>query len=382
MNFKKSLLICFLLLIVISFFIIKQKAISSNNDSFLQDAKSGCLIECKTKKLIYGKNQNERLAPASMTKIMTMILVLEKIYNNEISYDDIVVTPKVASSLGGSQIYLAEGEKMSVHDLLKGMCIASANDAAMSLAIYVGGTEKLFVNMMNKKAVEMGLENTNFVNAYGFDDPNHYSSSMDMALMASYLINNYPDILKYTSTYEDYIREDTEKRFWLVNTNKLIKFVDGVDGLKTGWTDNSDYCLTATISKNNERFIAVAMGCSSPSIRNNEVNELLQYGINNYETVTIVKKDEIIERINDVSITPNKIVLKTSNNVIILKNKNEKLKNFEINKVINFETNEYYIDVYYDNKLYSRVNLVSDDYIRKANIFEILFEVIKEMFLA
>ena len=382
MNFKKSLLICFLLLIVISFIIIKQKAITYNNDSFLQDAKSGCLIECKTKKLIYGKNQNERLAPASMTKIMTMILVMEKLYNNEINYDDIVVTPKVASSLGGSQIYLAEGEKMSVHDLLKGMCIASANDAAMSLAIYVGGTEKLFVNMMNKKAVEIGLENTNFVNAYGFDDPNHYSSSMDMALMASYLINNYPDILKYTSTYEDYIREDTEKRFWLVNTNKLIKFVDGVDGLKTGWTDNSGYCLTATISKNNERFIAVAMGCSSPSIRNNEVNELLQYGINNYETVTIVKKDEIIERINDVSITPNKIVLKTSNNVIILKNKNEKLKNFEINKVINFETNEYYIDVYYDNKLYSRVNLVSDDYIRKANIFEILFEVIKEMFLA
>ena len=209
-----------------------------------------------------------------------------------IKLNDLVTTPKEASSLGGSQIYLCEGEQMSVHDLLKAMCIASANDASMSLAYYIGGNEKNFVNMMNNKVKELGLNNTNFVTPYGFDDENHYSSCYDMAIMASYLINNYPKILEYTSLYEDYVREDTEKRFWLVNTNKLVKFIDGVDGLKTGWTNNSGYCLTATISKNNERFIVVNMGNSSPSTRNKEVSELLQYAINNYETETIVSKDE------------------------------------------------------------------------------------------
>ena len=149
---KKFILLFLCLLSVVTlicYLNINTKAINEDN-IFLQDAKSGCLIECKTGKIIYGKNENDRLAPASMTKIMTMILVMEKIYNGDINYSDMVITPKEASSLGGSQIYLCEGEKMSVHDLLKAMCIASANDAAMSLGIYVGGTEKLFVNKMNE----------------------------------------------------------------------------------------------------------------------------------------------------------------------------------------------------------------------------------------
>ena len=299
MIFKKSLLKIFIfciltILLTICSFKLNAYENIDDNFSFSKDAKSSILIEGKTNTVLYSKNEHQRLAPASMTKIMTMLLVMENLKNNVISLQDMVTTPKVAAELGGSQIYLSEGEKMSVNDLLKSMCIASANDAALSLAYYIGGNEKNFVKKMNDKVKEMGLQNTNFITPYGFDDPNHYSSCYDMAIISSYLINNYPDILEYTSIYEDYVREDTEKRFWLVNTNKLVKFTEGVDGLKTGWTSNSGYCLTATISKNNERFIVVNMGNSSPTIRNKEVNELLQYAINNYEAIKIVDKNEVI----------------------------------------------------------------------------------------
>lgn len=381
---KKNFLIIINLILLIFCLLspnIKATNINDNDLNIIVDGKSGCLIECKTNTIIYSKNENERLAPASMTKIMTMILVMEKIYNNEISYNDMVTTPKSASNLGGSQIYLCEGEQMSVHDLLKAMCIASANDAALSLAVFVGGSENSFVNMMNEKAKKLSLENTHFVNPYGFDDPNHYSSSYDMAYMASYLINNYPDILKYTSIYEDYVREDTEKRFWLVNTNKLVRFFNGCDGLKTGWTNNSGYCLTATATKNNERFIAVTMGNSSPSKRNSEVSELLNYALTNYETKKLLSKETIIKEIEDISIKPKKIILRPDKDVIIVKKKNENLKNIDIVENIDLN-NKSFVDVYYDKKLIDRVYLSCNNEISKASIWDLFIEIIKELFLA
>lgn len=384
MKFKTNIKFLILLLSLFFIFMISSntKAIINNdtNYDFCSDAKSSILIECKTNTVLYKKNENERLAPASMTKIMTMILVMEKLHDSSITLNDLVTTPKEAANLGGSQVYLCEGEQMSVHDLLKAMCIASANDAAMSLACYIGGNEKNFVNMMNNKVKELGLMNTNFITPYGFDDENHYSSCYDMAIMASYLINNYPNILNYTSIYEDYVREDTEKKFWLVNTNKLVKFIDGVDGLKTGWTNNSGYCLTATISKNNERFIVVNMGNSSPSIRNKEVSELLQYAIKNYETVKLVSKNDIIDEINDISKKPNKITFKANEDVIIVKNKNVKIKDFKIEKYIDIKNNNFYIDVYYDNLLHKRIRLTTDNDIKKANIFNIFYEILRKIF--
>lgn len=384
MKFKTNIKFLILLLSLFFIFMISSntKAIINNdtNYDFCSDAKSSILIECKTNTVLYKKNENERLAPASMTKIMTMILVMEKLHDSSITLNDLVTTPKEAANLGGSQVYLCEGEQMSVHDLLKAMCIASANDAAMSLACYVGGNEKNFVNMMNNKVKELGLMNTNFITPYGFDDENHYSSCYDMAIMASYLINNYPNILNYTSIYEDYVREDTEKKFWLVNTNKLVKFIDGVDGLKTGWTNNSGYCLTATISKNKERFIVVNMGNSSPSIRNKEVSELLQYAIKNYETIKLVSKNDIIDEINDISKKPNKITFKANEDVIIVKNKNEKIKDFKIEKYIDIKNNNFYIDVYYDNLLHKRIRLTTDNDIKKANIFNIFYEILRKIF--
>lgn len=381
MKFKKILILFLIVAIFLTHF-ININAITYEYDSLLtNDSKSACLIEAKTGTVLYSKNEHDKLAPASMTKIMTMILVMEKLNKNLIKKDDLVTTPKEASSLGGSQIYLSEGEKMTVHDLLKAMCIASANDAAMSLAIYVGGNEKNFIKMMNDKAKELNLQNTNFENPYGFDNDNHFSSSYDMAMMARHLIINYPDILSYTSIYEDYVREDTTKKFWLVNTNKLVKFMDGVDGLKTGWTEKSGYCLTATISKNNERFIAVSMGNTSTTKRNQEVSNLLNYGLINYETKTIYEKDEIVKEISDVNYNSKKLVFKTTDEVVIVKNKNNELQKIETIEHIDIENKNNYIDVYYNNKLYKRTYLKCDESQDKNSLFNLVFNIIKEILL-
>lgn len=381
MKFKKILILFLIVAIFLTHF-ININAITYEYDSLLtNDSKSACLIEAKTGTVLYSKNEHDKLAPASMTKIMTMILVMEKLNKNLIKKDDLVTTPKEASSLGGSQIYLSEGEKMTVHDLLKAMCIASANDAAMSLAIYVGGNEKNFIKMMNDKAKELNLQNTNFENPYGFDNDNHFSSSYDMAMMARHLIMNYPDILSYTSIYEDYVREDTTKKFWLVNTNKLVKFMDGVDGLKTGWTEKSGYCLTATISKNNERFIAVSMGNTSTTKRNQEVSNLLNYGLINYETKTIYEKDEIVKEISDVNYNSKKLVFKTTDEVVIVKNKNNDLQEIKTIEHIDIENKNNYIDVYYNNKLYKRTYLKCNESQDKNSLFNLVFNIIKEILL-
>lgn len=353
----------------------------NENLELTNDAKSACLIEIKTGKIIYSKNENEKLAPASMTKIMTMILVMEKIEQGTIKLEDMVITPKEASSLGGSQIYLSEGEQMSVNDLIKSMAIASANDATMSLAMHIGGSEKMFVKMMNDKTNEMGLQNTNFVNPYGFDHDDHYSSAYDMATMAKYLITNYPDILKYTSIYEDYVREDTVKKFWLVNTNKLVRFVNEVDGLKTGHTDKSGYCLTATMKKNNERFIAVSMGNTSPKTRNNEIMNMLNYGVNNYETKVLVKKGDVIKEIEDKGYSPNRIILKAEKDVVILKMKNEKNKEIKIEENIDLKNDKSLLTVFYGDEKIDEIKLISEEEIKRANVLELLLEVIKEIFL-
>lgn len=352
----------------------------NENLELTEDCKSACLIECKTGQIIYSKNENDKLAPASMTKIMTMILVMERIQKGIIKLEDIVIIPKEASELGGSQIYLSEGEEMTVLDLIKAMTIASANDATMSLAIHIGGSEKTFVKMMNDKAEEMRLKNTNFVNPYGFDHNDHYSSAYDMAIMSQYLINNYPEILKYTSVYEDYVREDSIKKFWLVNTNKLVRFVNEVDGLKTGYTTKSGYCLSATINKNNERFIAVAMGNTTPTIRNNEIMSMLNYGVNNYSTKMIISKDEIIKEIDDKGYTPHKIVLKAEKDIIILQNKEDSNSNINIIEEIDLNKGSK-LKVYINNELTDEINLISEVHYKKATIFDLLWEVIKEIFL-
>ncbi len=382
MNKKKLVFILCIFIVAISIF-MKVTAIEGEDLLLSEDSKSACLIESTTKEVIYKKNENERLSPASMTKIMTMTLVMEKLEKGIIKENDMVTTPAEAAGLGGSQIYLSAGEKMSVKDLLKSTAIASANDAAMSLAVYVGGSEKTFVKMMNDKVKELGLSNTNFVNPYGFDDPNHYSSSYDMAIMGSYLVENYPAILEYTSLYEDYVREDTVKRFWLVNTNKLVRFLEGVDGLKTGWTEGSGYCLTATIKKNNTRFIAVTMGNSDPKVRNSEVTSMLNYATSNYEVAKIFSKGDYIEEVEDIKVSPKKYSIYIKEDVYILKRKGEAFKEVKTEKIIDYNNldNIGTIKIYYDNELYKEVSLGIDQEVKKANVFKVIFEVLREIFL-
>ena len=252
-------------------------------------------MEFSTGQIIYSKNINERKYPASMTKMMGLFLILEKIKDGTIKYDDIVIVSENASSMGGSQVFLEPGEQITVNDLFKAICIASANDAIVALGEHTYGSEPNFINEMNSMAKKLGMNDTNFMNATGFHNPNHYTTANDMAILALALLTNHKDdVLKYTSMYESYIRENTEKPFWLVNTNKLVRFYEGMDGLKTGYTSDSGFNLTATAERNGLRFISVVMDAETSSSRNADTTNLMNYGFNNYKVVTLYKKGETI----------------------------------------------------------------------------------------
>lgn len=377
--------------ILLLFLIVLVSQPRLNVEASLDLAKNGesaCLIEVSTKRIIYEKEPHKRLAPASMTKIMTMILVMESLDKKVTTLEDMVPTPEEAKELGGTQIYLAVGEEMRLEDLLKSVAINSANDAAMSLAVYVGGNSENFVTMMNQKAKEIGLQNTHFANPHGFDDPDHYTSARDMAMMGAYLVENYPDILKYTSTYEDYVRaDDLEKKFWLVNTNKLVKHMPGVDGLKTGWTDEAGYCLTATINKNNVRFIAVSMNCASPKLRTEDIVGMLNFATNTYDLERYMRKGDVVTTVEDVLIKPTKYNVVVNEDINILKKKGTEAKGITVDvkidklKLQNLEDVVGTIDVYYNGELYKTVNLGISEEVHKASFIDVFFEVLKEIFL-
>ena len=266
---------------------------SGNSVNLASNAKSAIMIEASTGKVIFEKNANEGLPMASMTKMMTLLIIMENIDNGNLKWDEKVTASEYAASMGGSQIFLEVGEEMTVEDLVKGICIGSGNDAAVAMAERIGGTEEEFVKMMNEKAKELGLKNTNFVNACGLDDDNHYSSAYDMAMIAKELVK-YDKILEYTGTYEDYLRKDTDNSFWLVNTNKLVRYYSGVDGLKTGYTETALYCITTTAKKNNMRLITVVMGEPTSAVRNSETTKMLDYGFNTYQIDTILPKSKVL----------------------------------------------------------------------------------------
>lgn len=284
--------IVFVFLVIFSFSLTVVHA----EEDIAPNAKSAILIEASTGKVLYEKNIDEKYAPASMTKMMSLLLIMENIDNRNLRMDEVIKVSKNASSMGGSQILLQENEEMTVEDLLKGITIGSANDATVALAERIGGTESAFVELMNKKAKELGLKNTNFKNPTGLDEANHYSSSRDMSIISRELVK-HSKILEFSSIYETYLRTDTDNKFWLVNTNKLVRFYPGVDGLKTGYTEEAGYCLTATINKDNMRLIAVVMGEPTSSIRNSEVSTLLDYGYNLYQKDTYITTEEIIDTV-------------------------------------------------------------------------------------
>jgi len=281
---------------ILFIFLISIILVRVNALDLATNAKSAIIMETSTKKIIYEKNSNEKLYPASMTKMMTLLLTMEALDSGKISLTDKVHISKNASSMGGSQMFLEENSDVLLESIIKGVAIASANDGAVALAEYIGGTVENFVSMMNKKASDLGLENTNFVNPHGLHDNNHYSTSYDMAIIALNLIK-HEDILKYSSIYEDYFNNPNGNKYWLVNTNKLVRFYDGVDGLKTGYTKEAGYCLTSTAKKNNIRYITVVMGEPTSEDRSKDTTSMLNYAFNSFKLNTILDSNTSIGNI-------------------------------------------------------------------------------------
>lgn len=246
---------------------------------------SAVLIEGSTGTLIYEKNKDEQLRPASITKIMTLLLIFEALNSGQIKLTDQVTVSEHAASMGGSQVYLEPNETQDVDTMLKCISIASANDACVAMAEFIAGSEEEFVARMNKRAQELGMKNTHFVNCCGLDVDNHYSTAYDVALMSRELITKFPEISKYSTVWMDTFVHTTKKgktEFGLTNTNKLIKSFNGITGLKTGSTGLAKYCLSATATRNNMDLIAVVMAAPETKVRFREAAKLLNYGFANY----------------------------------------------------------------------------------------------------
>ncbi|MEK3853277.1 D-alanyl-D-alanine carboxypeptidase family protein [Cytobacillus sp. FSL H8-0458] len=292
------------------------------------NVKSAILIERDTGSVLYEKNSGEQLPPASMTKVMTMLLIMEAIDEGKLSWDEKIRTSEYAASMGGSQIFLEPGEEMTTKQMLQGIAIGSGNDASVAMAERIAGSEEAFVEMMNKKAKELGLKNTSFKNPTGLSAKEHYSTAHDMAIMAKELLK-YEKITDFTGTYEAYLREDTDKKFWLVNTNRLVRFYPGVDGLKTGFTSEAKYCLTATAEKDGMRVIAVVFGAPTSKERNAQVTKMLDFAFSQYKTHPMYERNHVLGKV-EVSKGEKKMVeALTSEPISLLTKKGESIKEIE-----------------------------------------------------
>lgn len=350
-----------------------------------EGAKSAIMIESSTGEILYSKNPNEKLAPASMTKIMSLILIMENIESGNLKWDDTVVASENASSMGGSQIFLKTGEVMKVEDLIKAICVASANDAVVAMAEKIAGTEDAFVKLMNDKARSLGAKNTNFKNSTGLDIEGHYSTAYDMALMARELIK-HQKILEFSSIYEDYLRKGTSNSFWLVNTNKLVRYYDYIDGLKTGFTDDAGYCLTATGKKNGMRLITVVMKEDNTNNRTKDTIAMMDYGFNMYSINNIVSKDKVIGNIDvNLGVKENVDIVPISDvNVLNNKQKESKevtyeMKLYEIDAPVKNGDIVGKLDIYEGNKYLKSINVTVKEDIKKANILLIFIRNLRDV---
>ena len=350
------------------------------------NASSVIVMEPTTGEIIYERNSHERRHPASMTKIMTMLLVMEAIEKDIIKWDDIVTVSSNASGMGGSQILLETGEQMSVYDMFKGLAVASGNDAAVALAEKIAGTEEMFVKMMNDRAKELGLQDTNFKNCHGLDEANHYSTAYDMAIMAKELVK-HTKIFEFTSIYEDYLRKGTDRSFWLVNTNKLVRFYKGVDGLKTGYTSEAGFCITATANINDMRIITVVMGEPDSETRNKDVSSVFDYVYAQYGLQKIVDTETILEEVSVEKGKVESIGIVAKEEVNDLYNKNDGSGNFTYEvEVDNLKAPLSKGDVVgkltlkEDNNVIRTIDLTVKEDVKKANIFELYLRYLKQIF--
>ena len=313
--------------LIICLFLFIPGVFAETKADLAPNSKSAILLDFDTGKILYSKNDNEVLPPASMTKIMSMLLIMERIDNKTLSLTDEVTISENAASMGGSQVFLQAGETYKVEELLKGIAIASGNDAVVAMAEKVSGSVSDFVALMNEKAKSLGLTNTKFLNPHGLDTEGHVTTAHDMAIIARELIK-HTSILKFTSIYEDYLKKNDGSSIWLVNTNKLVRFYDGVDGLKTGFTKNAGYCLTSTAKKNNTRFITVVMGAETSDKRSSDTVNMLNYGFNTYETKILLKSSDSLGKKRVMLSNIEEVDLNLKNDYVKLLKKDEQMPKY------------------------------------------------------
>lgn len=313
--------------LIICLFLFIPGVFAETKSDLAPNSKSAILMDFDTGEILYSKNASEVLPPASMTKIMSMLLIMERIDNKTLSLNDEVTISENAANMGGSQVFLQAGETYKVEELLKGIAIASGNDAVVAMAEKVSGSVSDFVALMNEKAKSLGLTNTKFLNPHGLDTEGHVTTAHDMAIIARELIK-HTSILKFTSIYEDYLKKNDGSSIWLVNTNKLVRFYDGVDGLKTGFTKNAGYCLTSTAKKNNTRFITVVMGAETSDKRSSDTVNMLNYGFNTYETKILLKSSDSLGKKRVMLSNIEEVDLNLKNDYVKLLKKDEQMPKY------------------------------------------------------
>lgn len=323
-------------------------------------------------KILYEKNSHDKLRPASVTKVMSLLLIMEALDRGDITLETKIPCSENASSMGGSQIWLDSTEELTVNEMLKAICVVSANDCTVAMAEYLAGSEELFVQKMNEKAKELGMNDTTFKNCHGIDEDGHVTSSYDISLMSRELLQNHPNITNYTTIWMDSLRDGKSE---LVNTNKLIRTYDGATGLKTGSTSLALYNLSASATRNDLSLIAVVLRAPTPKVRFSEAKLLLDYGFSNYTFKKIATKGDIFQNIsiNKGTINNINLVFENDSGVLVKKNdSSEIIQEVELNNNIEAPISAGdqlgIIKYYINNELVSTVNLISDTDVSKRSL--------------
>ena len=348
---------------------------SEEENSLNLESGSAILIEQSTGQVLYSHNPHEQLRPASVTKVMSILLIMEALDNDKINLTDLVPCSENAASMGGSQIWLDPRETLSVDDMLKAICVNSANDCVVAMAEYIAGSEEAFVQMMNDKAKELGMNDTTFKNCHGLDEDGHVTSSYDISLMSRELLNNHPDITKYTTIWTDSLRD---RKSELSNTNKLIRSYKGATGLKTGSTSLALYNLSASATRDNLSLIAVIMKAPTTKIRFSEATKLLDYGFANYSSKSFGKKGDIVTSVPVYKGINSEInlVLEKDANLLLKKGDDINIEqNLEINDniIAPLSSGDILGKVTYtlNNEKLLEVNLVSELNVQKNTLWNI-----------
>lgn len=379
----------FISFILVLVFTISQGSVifANNQDSKLDIvSKSAILMDASTGKVLYEKNSHDKLPPASVTKVMTMLLICEALENGKIKEDDDVQVSEVAASMGGSQVFLEPGEIQKVDTLLKSIAVASANDACVAMAEYIGGSVEEFVVLMNKRAKELGMNDTNFVNTNGLPVDNHYTSAYDIALMSRELLT-HKKISKYLTTWMDEVVVGKKQaKIGISNTNKLIKHYTGATGVKTGFTQQAKYCVSASAIRNNTHLIAVTLCAETSPIRFKDATNLLNYGFANYESVKVCGANDKVATVKFEKGEKENVDLVAKDNLSVLIKKGSKKdfqKKVEIKKDLTLpikkNTELGVVKVYRDKELVGQTKIINNEDINKASYLQMLRRVVENL---